>query len=62
MNGRNHLTKPRRRWKDDTEKRVIETAYDSVEWIHQAQDGRYLHAFVNAITKSRVTLKEGIAF
>jgi hypothetical protein len=52
--GKRPLGRPRCRWVDNIKMDLLETGWDSVEWIDLAQDRDRWRALVNAVMNLRV--------
>jgi len=55
MRERNHLEGPARRWEDYIKMYLHEVVCGCMEWIELAQDTDSWRAFVNSVTKLRVS-------
>jgi hypothetical protein len=52
--GKRPLGRHRRKWEDSTRMDVRKTGWESVDWIHLAQDRDQWQAVVNTVTNLRV--------
>jgi hypothetical protein len=60
LEGKRSLRRPRRRRKDNIKVVVGKTGWESMDWIHLAQDREWLRAFVITVMKLQVLLKAGV--
>jgi hypothetical protein len=47
--GKRSLRRPRIRWEDNTKMKLMEIMWESVDWIHMAQNRYWLLALVNTV-------------